>query len=272
MLGISAILHRTNDLEGTDDMTRHQRPSAFTLLELLIVIGVIAIILAIALPALRNARKAPETTRILSTHRQLLAATFMYTADHRDTLPYIGPAHQVDARRVFQGYTVPFPYFGQKWIWISLVAPKYFDLPATWYEGPPLYGRRYATHPIEIEFHADAPHDFISTSFLMTYAAFADPLFFEGDTTSIQPHLFRPTRTTEVRSPSRKGALITPSAPEDEDRFSSGLFDGSANVYSFPPDDSPLWDERVVNRGAVGGYASIPVLSTRGGLRGVDFD
>jgi len=59
---------------------------AFTLIEMLVVIAVIALLIAILLPTLAAARKSGERLRELSALRSLGQAHTMYTSDNRDTL------------------------------------------------------------------------------------------------------------------------------------------------------------------------------------------
>lgn len=57
---------------------------AFTLVELLVTIAVIALLVGILLPSLRTAREAGRSAVCLSNQRQLAAALHLYAADHDD--------------------------------------------------------------------------------------------------------------------------------------------------------------------------------------------
>ncbi|HEY7091382.1 MAG TPA: type II secretion system protein [Tepidisphaeraceae bacterium] len=56
---------------------------AFTLVELLVVIGIIALLIAVLLPALNKARKAARTTACLSNIRQLVLGEIQYVQDNK---------------------------------------------------------------------------------------------------------------------------------------------------------------------------------------------
>lgn len=69
-------------------MTDRPRCGGFTLIELLVVIGVIALLVALLLPALGAVRKRGEMLDCLSRQRQLIAACTMYASDFRERMPH----------------------------------------------------------------------------------------------------------------------------------------------------------------------------------------
>ena len=60
---------------------------AFTLVELLVVVSIIAMLIAILLPALQNAREAAYRATCMSNQRQLLIAATNYAMDYKGQLP-----------------------------------------------------------------------------------------------------------------------------------------------------------------------------------------
>jgi len=61
-----------------------RRPHAFTLIELLVVISIIALLIAILLPALGAARKTAQDSQCRSNLRQVATAFYSYEVDHKD--------------------------------------------------------------------------------------------------------------------------------------------------------------------------------------------
>src|SRR5690348_7376997 len=66
--------------------TRH----AFTLVELLVVIGIIAVLIAIMLPALSRARQAAMSTSCQNQVRQMGMLLQMYTNTNKQYMPHPG--------------------------------------------------------------------------------------------------------------------------------------------------------------------------------------
>lgn len=67
------------------------RRRAFTLVELLVVISIIAVLITILLPALGSVRRSAQQTACLSNMRQLEMAHWAYTADNKGLM--LGTSH-----------------------------------------------------------------------------------------------------------------------------------------------------------------------------------
>src|SRR5687768_12447642 len=75
---------RTEDFRGRKSANV---AGAFTLVELLVVIGIIALLISILMPALTRAREASERIACLSNVRQIGMGFHQYADAHRGSLP-----------------------------------------------------------------------------------------------------------------------------------------------------------------------------------------
>lgn len=100
------------------DSRIRRHASAFTLVELLVVIGIIAVLVAMLLPALQKARKAANTVQCASNMKQIAMGVIMYAGANKNQLP---PAR-----------VVPCDTYPQGWFWANeLAKQKYIATPTS---------------------------------------------------------------------------------------------------------------------------------------------
>ncbi len=64
--------------------------AGFTLVELLVVIGIIALLVSILLPSLTKARKQAQNVQCMSNLKQIVGGAFIHAAEHRGYVPLVG--------------------------------------------------------------------------------------------------------------------------------------------------------------------------------------
>lgn len=99
------------------------RSRAFTLVELLVVISIVALLIAILLASLARARRASQQVACMSNMRQIQAAMQMYRQDNRDFIPYAYNVNPADPSDLNYGGT----NYWCGWV-VRLLEKKYLSL------------------------------------------------------------------------------------------------------------------------------------------------
>ncbi|MCL4741623.1 MAG: type II secretion system GspH family protein [Phycisphaerales bacterium] len=235
--------------------------AAFTLIETLVVISVLAVILAIALPVIGSSRRQGKVAVSLSAMRQCHAAVSMYASAERGFMPYLAtpeqPALGTLSDREWPFGEAPTYFRGQSSLWPSVLLDHGIDLsqlPRT---------SRLPEYPGDI----DDP-TIIRTFFWLTHAAHARPEYWVGFDPPSSDAMYSGVRLDEAVFPASKGMFVDLGLLEARfaSHWSVAMVDGSASVRT-RTDPPVMMAELPRPYGAV----AWRVLTTHKGMRGIDY-
>ncbi|GMU20387.1 MAG: hypothetical protein AMXMBFR13_04840 [Phycisphaerae bacterium] len=107
-------------------MTHRLRPArccaaGFTLIEVLVVVAIIAVLLAILMPSLANAREKAKRTVCLSNQKQIANALGMYVHGQQGWLPHSVPAFNASLTWIVWQEFAKKPYPPKGWVHLGLL-------------------------------------------------------------------------------------------------------------------------------------------------------
>lgn len=83
-------------------MKRRRRNSAFTVIELIVVIGIVLVLAAILVPVFARAKRSAKEARSISAMRQIHVAATLYQVDHGESAHNFGLPENIDGRLAFE--------------------------------------------------------------------------------------------------------------------------------------------------------------------------
>jgi prepilin-type N-terminal cleavage/methylation domain-containing protein len=239
---------------------RSAHSAAFTLIELLLVIAIVSIVVALALPALAQTRYSARSAVNLARLQQHAAVHALYAGDFRGSAVYpVDPARPIGHRLVSQSLTFGVHYFGVHTVWNIALADAYYS------------GQVMGTAFDSPFRSADQGHAF-TTDFHYSKVFLAHPDFWNYFR-RIGPSQWQATRLDQVRYPSAKALLYSTPHPGSVDwRFdgwsgSMAFTDGSARrtptVLPGHPDGEGDWPGSLQAN-------QMPAMHTVDGVFGLD--
>lgn len=213
---------------------RPPRPTrAFTLLEILAAVAVVAVLISFLLPALSGVRRSAQFSSSLANHRTVIQTLAIYTHDHRDEHPYLLASELAHLERppAPMGPKGGLSPGGHERYWMMALTRHSPDIL------PLLYPDR---GHFQWQKERDEPRRVITGCFFPTATLFAAPEYFSETVPPRWNHL-RQTYFREIAYPSAKmltydwSSVWLNNERDIEDpartRLTYGFADGSAVVY-----------------------------------------
>lgn len=195
-----------------------RRRAAFTLIELLVVVAIIAILMALLMPALAKSRAQAIHAKCLANHKQIVAACIMYAHENDDFFPFV--TYRNDTNGPTAG-DPPYPWYSNRYAGLYL---------NNFYNGnnPLLLSTRSFFCPAMPPMRAPSAPGFwmgnlgIGANAVDPYTPESNVFFFRTGTTTI-----RPTKYSQVASPARMVVLA------DVNAQANGVIDDKAASYQW---------------------------------------
>ena len=249
--------------------------SAFTLVELLVSVGIIALLIGLAIPALSGARQRARDAALLSNLKQSVVAMENYVQWYGGWLPYApeGTGFQVSPETPPRSLIFP-PYWELSSYWSSL-----FHEVAPWEEWFRVWtvpdSRRPTDQPWAIDPVSGSPFSNGVSSLRYARSLFARPeIWQEGPPIDDRESVLRGVRMNEVRYPSAKVSLFDRELCvrvqcDDPMAAKRGMLflDGHAAMRALSDANPP----RKPRLPELADYGALPIHDTDGGAYGRDY-
>lgn len=235
------------------------------------VITIVAVLVAIAAPALRHVFAASREVDRLSWGRQLGLAVELYTADHDGAYPFLAMAGAPDEPVVARGVPVSRLPLYNRYFWLNAVHPAYLrtsvEAMACVLDGGPPDGA-----------FGNVPKGVLLSGWTLSSTTAAAPSFWRTGAPA-SPGLLRAMGAHHAAHPSRKGLLVRgldgrasgicasardrPADPIEGREVV--LADGSARPLVIDELNQPVAEDRPW------GSVPVPIHATEDGLAGLDY-